>query len=277
MNNTLFECLDYREYLNKMSKDDSWGGKSRWAEAICCQRAYISKVLNGHANFSIEQAWGLANYLELRKDEKEYFLNLVQFERAGTQDLKKYFKDILKKIRSENLILSKKFADEKKLPFEALAKFYSSWHFSAIHLYISIKGHVSSKLIANELNILREKVDEVIEFLFKTGLIIKELNRDSKKVHVKVDFKSTFLARTSPFIINHHMNWRTKALYSLQQNLSDNIHYSAVVSLTKDDVVKIKKIIVNSIEDFRNIMSTTSNETQMHALAIDFIDLLAEK
>jgi len=54
-------------------------------ECICHQ------VLNGDVNFNLEQALKISEFLDHSTDEKQYFLWMVEFKRAGTQDLKNIF------------------------------------------------------------------------------------------------------------------------------------------------------------------------------------------
>ncbi len=68
----------------------------------------VSQVMAGSKDFTLEQAKKVAEYFVLPKFETDYFLLLVQIERAGTQDLKNYFREKRDEIKKESLKISKR-------------------------------------------------------------------------------------------------------------------------------------------------------------------------
>lgn len=81
------------------------------------------------------------------------------------------------------------------------------------------------------------------------------------------------LGNDSSLISKHHTNWRIQAIRSLdredrtQQN--EDLHYSSVVSLSAADVLKIKAMLVETIESF-NATVAPSKEELVQCLALDF-------
>jgi hypothetical protein len=95
MKNSLYEFQSYREYLQFICGPQSkrQGVKSKLALALKCQSSYLSRVLNGQADLSLEQIDLLATHLNLLSNERDYLFLLLQKERAGTQSLQKYFEE----------------------------------------------------------------------------------------------------------------------------------------------------------------------------------------
>src|ERR1051326_4211294 len=91
----VFEFNEYKTYLNHLEQQRSHfsrGFRSRLAEEIGCNNAFVPQVLNTHANFSLEQAIKICAYLKLLGDEERYFLFLVEHARSGTPALRERFK-----------------------------------------------------------------------------------------------------------------------------------------------------------------------------------------
>src|ERR1700733_19454 len=108
MQNSVFDYKEYKRYLRDFIRSQPSGGhglRSKIAEALSCHITYVSQVLNKGAHFSLEQADELSRFLGHTKDEGNYFLLLVQVERAGTTSLKNKFKDQIEVIREKRLVL----------------------------------------------------------------------------------------------------------------------------------------------------------------------------
>ena len=71
------------------------------------QSTLLSMIISGQRELSFEQAYDLSQYLQHTPLESEYFLALVQFERAGNQRLRKYFEEKIDKITTSMPPLSK--------------------------------------------------------------------------------------------------------------------------------------------------------------------------
>jgi hypothetical protein len=65
VNNSVFLFKDYRKFLLHLLDEPTAerGQQARWAAAAGCQPAYMSHILKGRAEFSLEQAEALSNHL----------------------------------------------------------------------------------------------------------------------------------------------------------------------------------------------------------------------
>jgi len=236
------------------------------AKAMDCQLTYVSQVLNGKAHLSLEQATKLARYLNFTKDETRYFLALVQKARAGTNELKLFFEEQLSEILADRLVIKKRLGVSGAVPEKLRPIYYSSWHFAAVHMALTIPRLRTKTAIAEYFHIPGRRVAEVLDFLVSAGLAIQ---RDGK---FDVGPKDVRIGKEDPLIYKHHSNWRNKAIESLELEESDDLHYSAVVSLAKSDVPKIKEKILQSLHDTLSLIKHSAEE-EVVCYNIDFFKL----
>ena len=265
---SIFDYTDYKKYLKDGLKQKPKGGhgfKSAMASAIHCQSAYISRVLNGGAHFSLEQAYALNGFLGHSEEEAEFFILLVSYARAGTQPLEKFFLRKINEILNRRLILKERFKIKMKLSFEDQAKYYSSWHFAAIHILLSIPQFQTKQVIAEYLRLPSSKVSEALNFLIQSRLVIREGER------FKIGKNRIHLGSDSPLIAKHHLNWRLKAIQNIE-NEEEDLHYSSIVSISKDDLYKIKTNLIKTIEEFNDTVKK-SKEEKLQCFTLDFFSV----
>lgn len=274
MKNTesIFDYKDYKEYLKDLLKQKpkrGHGFKSAIADAIRCQSAYISRVLNGNAHFSLEQAHDLNSYLGHSEEESDFFIFLVSYARSGTQALQKFFLKKISETLNKRLILKERFKIKMNLSLEDQAMYYSAWYYVAAHLLLSIPEFQTKQAIAEYLNLPLSKITEILNCLLHSGLAIKKGERygiGETRIHLGSD---------SPFINKHHINWRMKTIQSLDQNHpteNEDLHYSSIVSVSKDDIDKIKSKFIKTIDEFNGTVKD-SKEERLQCFTLDFFKI----
>lgn len=251
----IFEFDDYKAWLSQQLKLESRGGRSKLAKTIRCHLAYISQVLEGFANFTPEQAVAITTYYHLNAEEKEFFMLLVQKERAGTTELKNYYQEKLNRAREERNKILTRVKNTKKLTPEQEARYYSSWHYIAAYVLTSVSSSNSPEIIATKLNVSHHKAIEILNFLIEIGLL------EITKNQYKIKETATHLPATSPLISKHHTNWRIQAINSLDQTKQHDLHFSTVYSLSVNDFKKIKGKILDLIEEISSITQASAEET----------------
>ncbi len=266
---SLFNYDDYKKYLNDYfdSKQTSRGNRSAMARAIDCQTAYVSSVLRGVNHFTPEQAEAINIHIGHSEAESDYFFLLLQFQRAGTEALKRRIKKQIEKIRQERFNLKKRLQVSQSLSFSDQAKYYSEWYFSAVHTLSSIPGFQNITSIATYLNLDTSLVAEIIDFLLSSGLL------ESVKHEFRIGKTHIHLGSDSPLISKHHINWRLQAMQKLSlRTAADNLHYSSTVTLSQADVVRIKEMIIQLIKNSKEIIRKSPEET-LQCFAIDFFKI----
>lgn len=257
MEKSLLEFRDYKDYLTQVFKNQSnkrSGKIARLAQAIGCHSAYISQVLKGKAHFSLEQSERINQFLNHSKLESHFFILLVQYERAGTNTLKKYFLEQIELAIEKQFELKNRLQFKKTLSKEDQTIYYSAWYYSAVHVLVSVPSITTKEDFSKYLGLSVEKITEVLDFLTSVGLILCKDNRYS------IGTSSIHLDRQSPMISKHHTNWRMKAIQSLEHVKTNDLHYSSVITASEQDSVKIRAIMVKAIEDIRTLVSKSKDE-----------------
>ena len=266
---TIFDHQNYKTYLEMAEEAEVLGKRgfrSAVARAAGCQTAYVSQVLNGGANLSLEQAELISTLLGHSREEGHYFLLLVQLERAGTSSLKSYFQSQVAEVLQKRMVLKHRLDVKATLSVEHQATYYSAWYFAAIHVALTIPELRQPESIARRLKLPLSLVKETLEFLLSVGLAVYENGKwqiGTTRIH---------LANDSPLISKHHTNWRMQSIAAFDRRNADDLHYSSVVTLSDDDVLKVKSRLVETIEQIKTIIKDSPGEG-VHSFTLDFFRL----
>lgn len=264
MRKTLFDFYDYRAYL-KFALPVSGpqrGTRAKLAEALGCQGAFVSLVLGGSTHFSLEHAEKVSRFLTHDEDERDYFLLLVHSARAGSKDLERYYQEKLEAIRSKRREIKERVVTTSSLSEADQLVYYSSWHYTAIHMCLMVPHLQERQAIANALHLPQGTVSSILSFLVRTGLAEEQGGRfvcGPIRIH---------LPANSPLVSKHHTNWRVKAIQSLDGTNKSDLHYSSVMCLSEEAIEKIRSLLLQAIEDTEPIIKDAKNEA-VCALALD--------
>lgn len=249
--------------------DAGRGQIDRLAAAIGVSASQISQVLSGSRELTLEQACNTASHLKLDGLQSEYFLALVQIERTSSVALKKIYESQLERLRSllDAAEESESMASEGFTVSEAdRGVFYSQWYYSAIRVITGIPGMNGPEAISRRLNLPLRVVEDAVAFLVRTGLCIKK----GDKVHLGPS--RTYAKRGSPFHSRHHLNWRIKALECLAKEKAGGVSYTASVSISKQDALRIKEILVEATERCEAIIEPSVAES-LYCLTLDWFEV----
>jgi uncharacterized protein (TIGR02147 family) len=262
----IFESSNYRIFLNNRMKKlqvSGRGVKTKLAEHLNINSTMISQILSGTKDFSIEQAIKVAQYLGLQKLETDYFIILVQIERAGTQDLKHYYLEKRNQLRKDSLKLANRIQSDKELTDLERSIFYSSKIYSSIHLFTSLGKGKTLDEILERFDLKRNRAREIISFLLSAGLII-----DKNGIY-HMEGKSTHVEKGSPFLLNHHINWRIKSVDKAERLSAEEMMYTGNFSLSKKDFLKVREELVQSLQRVIDTVKESPAE-ELANLNIDF-------
>jgi uncharacterized protein (TIGR02147 family) len=266
MQKSIFDFNDYKDFLREWLKSlpgRGRGKRTELASAMNCKLAYVSQILNGDAQLSLEQAEILARYWGFSKDETEFLFLLVQLGRAGTENLRRFFLTHVEQTRAKRAVLKERFGVAEGMSELDRARYYSAWYFTAAHFLLTIPHFRSRAEISRRLDLEPQKVAEILDFLVKAGLAIQEGDRflpTKMTIH---------LGNDSPEIIKHHANWRTRAIIASESETAADLHYSSVMSLSKSDAKKIRELIVQQIEQVREKV-LPSPEEELYSFCLDW-------
>jgi uncharacterized protein (TIGR02147 family) len=266
MERTLFEFQDYKRYL--LTYLEQLPGKGRgvrreMAEAMSCQTAYVSHVLAGNRHLSLEQAEALTRLFGMRVEEAEYFVLLVEHNRAGTPQLRKFLDRRLEQLRSQNQQLKARVGIKAKISPADQAVFYSSWHYQAIRVALTIPELRTLPKLAKRLKIPLGRVQEVMQFLLEHGLA-----QEKSGEYLTTDTQN-HLPGDSPLVSKLHSNWRIHSLQSFDRNLTNDFHYSGAVTLSSADMARVREILTQALVNSHNVIRP-SKEERLCVLNMDF-------
>jgi uncharacterized protein (TIGR02147 family) len=266
---SVFEFLNYKEYLRQLvgSRRQKSGVRSQFARALGCQPTYLSQILYSNPDLSLEQSELLSNFLGHTEIEKQYFILLVQRERAGTLSLRNFFDNQIQKLVESRFDLTKRLGGKTVLSQENQSIYYSSWHYAAIHIGLTIPNLRSMNGLAEAFQISKRRVGAVLEFLCQSGLA-----KEHEGFFIPTE-KQIRIGRSSHNIFKHHSHWRQQAIEALEREAISDLHYSGVVSLSDTDVRKLKDRLLEVIDEFVNVVSS-SKEEKLYCFNIDFFDLV---
>jgi uncharacterized protein (TIGR02147 family) len=271
MSLTVFDFKEYRPYLLKCFGDKSHrnGLKSKAAKSLACHTTHISQILHGQVVISLEHADKMNQFLGHSEEESHYFFLLVQKAKAGTQSLASYFQTQIDQTLKNRQIIKKRVGKTDSVTGEDELRYYSAWQYAAVHVALSIPELSSPDAIAKSLKIPLSQVRHILEFLLKTGLAAPKDHRTyaigSKHIH---------LGAESSQVRNHHINWRVRAIQSLDADTKNNLHYSSAVTLSREDIPVIKEMLIQNLKSMNKVIQQ-SKEQEICGLNFDFFNLNA--
>ncbi len=267
---SIYSFDNYKTYLNSRidgSENGGRGVKKRLAAKLRCQPAFVSQVLSGNPDFSLEQGILVNDFFNHNANEALCFMTLLQIARAGSVELKEFFTKQLNTIKEKQFSLKDRIGVNNELDELAHATYYSAWYYAATHMLVSIPFFNSIDKIATALGIEPSLANKILQFLLEKQIITDNGN------HFAVGLKRLHLSAESPLIMRHHNNWRNRAMTSIDKNSKDDLHYSLVFTTSEADIPKIKEVIVESIQKIRSIFKDSKDEKAI-SLVIDLFDLV---
>jgi uncharacterized protein (TIGR02147 family) len=237
--------------------------KTRMARAANCKLSYFSNVLTGKANLTMDQAFGLSRFMGLSEAETEFFLVLVQESRAGTFEFRQHLNFRMKDLRQTEFKLSRKLSKNEKLTIEQVKTYYSSWHYQAMHMLLTIPKFGRIENLADRLNLSLELILAKLKVLEQLGLAEK------KGEYWKAVLKDIHIPIHDPSSLGNQIQWKMQSIQDLQNPNTDGLHYSAVHSLSLNDIQKMKAMIMEFIEQSRELVKSSQEEDIIN-FQIDF-------
>jgi len=256
----MFSVYDYKDYkllIKNWIENNSTktrGLRKSLAEALGCQTPFITHVLSGEYHFSLEQAEACTRWMGLNERDSEFFILLVMRQRAGTKGLEKMLnRQIEEKLDLESG-LKKRLKISEGLTPERQQIYYSSWHYSAIHMAVMLPHLQNVDAIQKHFQLPLNRVIQVVEFLIELGLIERVKNQ------LKIRHPVIHLEKESPLLVQHHLHWRMRAIEAIQLKSNDNIHYSGVMSLSEEDFDWVKSQLTHLLQQVVGKIKSSKDE-----------------
>ncbi len=254
-----------RTYVDSLPKK-GWGEIQRWAEHLSVQSPYISQVLAGNKHFNIEYAIRLAKHIGLQGLELDYFILLIESERAGSVEAKEYFQRKIQNLKKESRNISNRVTKDKTLSEEEKTIFYSSWMYSAIRMFCSIGSGKTLHQISEHFEISKETCASMLAFLVQSGFVIQ------KGEKYQMGAQKTHIEKTSPHVKRHWLNWHVHALTHFENVDESEMVYSAPFSISKEDFEHLQEELTAFIKKFVERVQNTEPQ-EIAFLNIDLLKL----
>lgn len=266
---TVYEYEDYKSYLRDIISSraaaEGRGTVSRLAEHLSVSPAMISQVLRGEKNFSAEMALEVGEYFLLRDKELDYFLLLVDAERAGSYKLREKLTQKIKLYQEEAKKVTAHFKRDVELTESQKAEYYSSWIFAGVRNVIATKEIFTIKDLHSELKVEPKALHRAIDFLINTALIRQV---DGKFL---ITEKSTFIPQDSPLVLKHHQNWRLHGMRLMDQRNESDLFFTAPLSTSRAHSEKIRSELLKLIKNLSKEVVEEEAEV-VRCVGIDFFD-----
>lgn len=265
----IYEFLDYKNYINTWILNQPKGGRGQiksMASFLRVSTTLLSQVLKGDKHFSLETAAELTEYFGFDENESEYFLLMLDHQRAGSHKLKKLLERKLKKEQEKASDLKNRIKKTRELTDQDKMTFYSSWHYSGFRLMSALPDMNDVTSIAQRLNVNMTTANRVMEFLIETGLC--KINQG------KITYGDllTHVGNDSPFVVKHHQNWRIKGFSEMENRSSKNLFYTFPMALSDEATEQIRLLLPGIIEQVKDIAAPSDSE-QVRCLNIDWFGL----
>lgn len=265
----IFEFQDYRKFIKTWiaaRPKGSHGELQKLATKTKIHSSTLSQILKGGRDFTPEQVVVVSDLMNLNELETRYFLLLLQYSKSESKSLRILLENQMKEMRVQSTDLSQVLRPDQELTPEVRSIFYSNWFFSAIRILSSIEGFQNADVLAERLRIRSTKVREIIVFLVKNGLCVEENGK------LKPGPAYTHLEAKSPLISRHHGNWRVRAMERHPDISSEELCYSAPMSIGKGDIEKVRTLAVEFIENVQKIRELSNCEAA-YCLNLDWFEI----
>lgn len=264
-NKGVFDYESYQTYLRERlpTSGEHRGQRSLLAKALRCQTAFVSRVVNGQAEFSLEHSVAVNRFLQHTEEEGEFFVLLVHLARAGTPDLKRHYERQLERIRDRRKLIGERIGVSTSLSEADQTTYYSTWHYAAIHVLLMVPSIRTRADLARHLRLPEETIARTLDFLVRTGLARREgtgYAAGTTRIHLRED---------SPSITRHHANWRLKAMQSQELASREDLFFSGPICISETDAAKLKGALLTFLEQNEDMIRKSPEEAAF-CLNFDF-------
>lgn len=262
----IFRYTDFRTFIkdrNAELPNQGRGVLAAMAKYLGVHSTLMSLILAGKRELAPEQALLLAEFLELNPWQTEYFMILVSFARAGTDQLQKFYRKKIRHLQSENRKLDHHLDSQRILTEVEQAQFYSSWIYSAVRLQCSIAENGLTLLeISKIFNWPEEKIFAVVSFLEEAGLL------KQREARFMIGDKQTFLSSRSPLVGKHHKNWRLRAIERSDLLQDQELMITVPCTMSRGDFLSLREQLVTMVSK-ASTMINDSNPEELVCLNVD--------
>jgi uncharacterized protein (TIGR02147 family) len=262
----IYDFDDYRKYTVarlKTMPNKGRGQSLKLSRHIGVHTSLISQVLKGYKDWSLDQAFGVCDFLGLNDSETKIYMNLVESERASRKSYREFLIRERNTIRKKSQDVRSRITEASELNDEQKGVFYSHWYFSAIRILTSLKGIKSAEKIADCLGLDIATVRYALDFLVRVKLCKYENSE------FKMGPNRTHVSHDSPFVSRHHTNWRLKGIEMMNEPSELRLNFTSPMSLSRKDALEIRWMLLAFIQSVSSKIDPSPPEVP-YCLNIDW-------
>ena len=264
----VYEFTDYKKFFNdwvSAQPKDGFGEYRKLAQALGLSTTMISQIFKGDKHFSLEMASDFCDYLKFDENEAEYFLLLVEFQKAGTHRLKERLKKQITQRQERAKKLENRVKQQTEMSDAAKNLYYSHWMYAGIHIASDLNGVNDAAEIAQILNIPKNQVQKVLDFLIENNLVVKK----GDKLHLGT--ARTYIGQSNILLSKHLSNWRLRSIQQLDLQNTNNFHYTAPSCLSKELADQIRQELPTFVQSIVGRIIPTESQV-VRCLNIDWFE-----
>ncbi|HKP95782.1 MAG TPA: TIGR02147 family protein [Fibrobacteria bacterium] len=235
----IFNYTDFRKYLSDLyrelkAKDPKYSHRYMSMKMGYGSAGFFADVIAGRKNLTGALPLKLSRFLGLKKDDEEYFINLVLFNQAATMDEKnRYYEKLMGVTRIEVKILeAEKF------------RYFSQWFYTAVRELLSFHS------FRGDFRALGKKLDppitpvqarQAVEFLLEIGLLRLDADGAYRPTDALISTGEGFASLN---VANFQRAFLDLAREGLDRHPSEERDYSTLsLPLAKDDLPRARLAI----------------------------------
>jgi uncharacterized protein (TIGR02147 family) len=265
---SVFECVDYRQFLRSWVTDMGPSGRGEWsrmAKALRVTSTMVSQVMREERNLSPELASDLCDYIGFSEEEARHFLLLVDLARAGSVSLRKRIKQQVIESQGRASQLVNRLKANEAMSEVAKARFYSDWIYSGVRNATALEEQHTVERLAERFGIERAQMTEIVKFLVENSLCV------SQSGVVQVGPQKTHVGADSPFVLSHHRNWRLRAVDVMRAKRESDLFYTGPMSLSRELADEVRKRIPTFLDELYKELGPSKSEV-VRCLNIDWFE-----
>lgn len=266
----IFEYLDYREYLQayyEWAKEARPGFSYRRFSRDAGYSApnVLKLVIKGERNLTPTSTRRFARAMRLRRDEREFFEQLVMFDQARTPD---EANEAYARIAS-----SKRFRSARRID-NHLFEYLSHWYYPAIRELAGREGFCDDATwVASQLvpTISEHEARQALDTLFELGLLVRDaegrVSRGDPSLTTGHGVKALAVG-------NYHRQMLQQAMRAITEVPAAWRDISALTVCIDDALIdEIKRRIHAFREELLNLSDTRSAPRHVYQLNVQFFPL----
>lgn len=253
-----------RSFISARRKADPIFSQSQLADRMGVQKSYLSRVLNGEAHLNADQLYLLAGEINLRDDEFDYLLLLLEIERCGLESRRQGLIRKRDEIRSAKMQSDQFLERTAAVPdIQAFTEYYANPLIPIVHMYLTMPKFLSNPSLAQtELGITPLQLQAALSSLEKCGVLVLDKKR------YRLAKINLHLSPDSPLFKIYATQFRLMSIQHLQARSQDpDYFFTASFSTNEKTRREIKK---RFLEFLRWMSQEVAKETPSNVYHLNF-------